>query len=69
MSGETLTIDVPELAAHGGKRNSTTSTASTVRCEDVVPAVGRKQSSPTLLSRFGFIRRPSGQMEKYGVSV
>lgn len=50
------------------KRDSTTSTASTVRCEDVV-VMGKPPQSPSLLSRFGFIRRQSGNLQKFGVSV
>lgn len=57
----------PLAAVIGQKRNSTTSTASTIRCEDVV--VAGKSSSPTLLSRFGFIRRQSGNMQNLRVSV
>lgn len=48
------------------KRHSTTSTTSTIRCEDVL---GKQQQPASLLSRFGFIRRQSGNMQKYGVSV
>lgn len=50
------------------KRDSTTSTASTIRCEDVV-VLGKPPQSPSLLSRFGFIRRQSGNLQKFGVSV
>lgn len=60
-------LAVDGKVAHPGdmKRNSTTSTTSTIRCEDL--AFGKR--SPSLLSRFGFIRGQSGNMQKYGVSV
>lgn len=51
------------------KRGSTTSTASTVRCEEEEEVVDNKKSPSPMLSRFGFIRRQSGPVQKYGVSV
>lgn len=50
------------------RNNSTASTTSTIRCEDDV-LEEKQQRAPSLLSRFGFIRRQSGNMQKYGVAV
>lgn len=51
------------------RNNSTASTTSTIRCEGDVLEEKQQQRAPSLLSRFGFIRRQSGNMQKYGVAV
>lgn len=58
----------------GQKRNSTTSTASTIPCDEVRidddDVVGyENKTTMSLLNRLGFIRRESRKMQKFGVSV
>lgn len=50
------------------KRNSTTSTASTIPCEDALEQ-GGSEKTISLLNRFGFIRNQSRKVQKFGVSV